>query len=161
MSPVLFCPGFVVARVCRGQGLSCPGFVLPRVCRVQGLSCPGFVRPGFVCPGFVGVSIYELALTSWRIFRGRPRFLLIVGPFPFLGPFQSFKHGPFLSCALGPISTAGPFLASGSFRSAGPFQSATIHTSLWARRTFPGETNCTYKIHLVRTFRTRMPQQLV
>jgi hypothetical protein len=40
---VLFCPGFVVSRVCPVQGLSCPGFVLSRVCPVQGLSCPGFV----------------------------------------------------------------------------------------------------------------------
>jgi hypothetical protein len=37
--PILYCPGFVVSRVCRVQGLSCPGFV-----------CPGFVCPGFVCP---------------------------------------------------------------------------------------------------------------
>jgi hypothetical protein len=32
MPPVLFCPGFVVSRVCRVQGLSCPGFVVSRVC---------------------------------------------------------------------------------------------------------------------------------
>jgi hypothetical protein len=47
---VLFCPEFVVSRVCHVQNLSCPGFVCP------GFVCPGFVCPGFVCPGFVGVS---------------------------------------------------------------------------------------------------------
>jgi hypothetical protein len=49
----LSCPGFVVTRVCRVQGLSvqglsCPGFVVTRVCRVKGLSVQGLLCPGFV-----------------------------------------------------------------------------------------------------------------
>jgi hypothetical protein len=40
-SGFLSCPGFVMPRVCRVQGLSCSGFVVFRVCRVQGLSVHG------------------------------------------------------------------------------------------------------------------------
>ena len=53
--------GFVVGRVCRGEGLSqgriCRrgGFVVGWVCRREGLSGVGLSRGGFVWGEFVGV----------------------------------------------------------------------------------------------------------
>jgi hypothetical protein len=76
MPPVLFCPGFVVSRVCPVQGLSCPGFAesrvclsrvcLSRVCRVQGLSVQGLSVQGL---SVQGLSVYHYSEWTSRLVK--------------------------------------------------------------------------------------------